>query len=345
MSLALRFVLAGVLALTAAPLHAAQAATPSATPKPDARSVALARATALLRAGKYDAVRTAMSAFLAKHPGDLSAELLLAVACAFLGDNDTAVAAFDLAGSIPARYAGLAAKTYADAAVAALKAKDNTKAVALATKSLALQKTVNSLFIRGTAHANAQHYAEAIADLEAAKAKATEGRADAATLNAIDSSLATSYIFGGQPDKGLALAQTLKGRDPGNTRIDDALAAYYNQQAVVMMKAGDRDGAVTMLEKAAATVPSRAVALYVQAANVLSQGTPIDWLRVKAEADKALALDPNDARANYVAAIALANSGNRVAAIPLLQKAKANSGSDPALSADIDTALSKLSAK
>jgi len=342
LSLGFRLVLAGALALFATPLHAVVAATPAATPKPDARSLALAQATTLLRAGRYDAARTAMRAFLAKHPGDRGAELLLGVAAAFLGDNDAAVAAFDLAGTIPQRYAPLASKTYSDAAVDALKAKDNAKAVALANKSLGLQKNVNGLFLRGTAYGNAQRYPEAIADLEAAKAKATEGHADAATMNAIDGSLATSYIFGGQFDKGLALVQALKGRDPGNTRMDDALAAYYNQQAIAAMNAGDRDGAVAMLEKAATTLPSRAVALYVQGANVLSQGTSVDWPRVKAEADKALALDSNDARANYVAGIALANSGNRPAAIPFLQKAKANAGTDAALGADIDAALSKL---
>ncbi|MBV8300003.1 MAG: hypothetical protein JO083_10720, partial [Candidatus Eremiobacteraeota bacterium] len=50
------------------------------------------------------------------------------------------------------------------------------------------------------------------------------------------------------------------------------------------------------------------------------------------------------ARANYVAGIAVANGGDSKAAIPLLQKAKANAGSDASLNADIDAALKKLSA-
>jgi len=315
-----------------------QAATPSTKPT----AAPLARANALLRAGKYEAARTAIRGYLSKHPGDRDAELLLGVASSFLNDSDLAVAAYDSAGSIPARYAAVAAKAYADAAVEALKAKDNAKAIALASKSLTLQKSVNSLFIRGTAYANAQRYPEAIADLERAKTQATEGHADAATLNAIDSSLATSYIFGGQSDKGVALAQAVKQRDPANTRVDDTLAAYYNQRAVAAMQAGDKEGAVSILEKAAVSVPSRAVVLYVQAANVLSQGANADWKRVKAEADKALALDPNDARANYVAGIALANQSDRNGAISFLKKAKANAGSDASLNADIDTALKKL---
>jgi tetratricopeptide (TPR) repeat protein len=225
-----------------------------------------------------------------------------------------------------------------------LKAKNWDRAIALSDKALALQQNVNTLFIQGSAYANDQKYPQAIAALEKAKALASAGgvKADTATLNAIDASLATSYVFGGQPDKGLAIAKALKQRDPSNTRVDDTLAVYYNNQAAALLKAGKKDEAVTSLESAATTVPSRAVVMYVQAANVLSQGDKPDWKRVKAETDKALAIDPNDAKANYVAAIALANQGDAKGALPLLQKAKANAGSDASLNADIDTALKKL---
>jgi cytochrome c-type biogenesis protein CcmH/NrfG len=111
------------------------------------------------------------------------------------------------------------------------------------------------------------------------------------------------------------------------------------------MKAGKQMDAVADLENAAKALPSRAAVLYIQAANVLSQGSKPDWKAVKAEADKALALDPNDPRANYVSGIALANSGDGKGAILLLQKAKQNVGSDTTLSGQIDTALSKLQPK
>ena len=309
------------------------------------RSNDVNQANALIRAGKYADAKTALQSYLTGHPNDKDAEALLGVADTYLNDAQGAATAFDAAGTIPERFKVVAAKAYADAAVDALKAKNNDQAIALSDKALALQQNVNTLFIQGTAYANAQKYPQAIADLEKAKAQATAGHADAATLNAIDASLATSYIFGGQPDKGMAIAKQLKQRDPSNTRVDDTLAAYYNQEAVAAMKAGKKTEAVTDLETAAKAVPSRAVVLYVQAANVLSQGDKPDWKAVKAEADKALALDPNDARANYVAGIALANSGDSKGAIPLLQKAKANAGSDASLNADIDAALKKLGQK
>jgi tetratricopeptide (TPR) repeat protein len=302
------------------------------------------QANALIRAAKYDEAKTELQAYLTGHPGDKDASALLGVADYYLKDHAGAAAAFDAAGTIPDRFKTVAAQAYSEAAVDALKAKNNDQAIALADKALALQPNVNTLYIQGTAYANAQKYPQAIADLEKAKAQATTGRADAATLDAIDSSLATSYVLGGEVDKGLALAKAVKARNPSNTRVDDALASYYNQQAIAAMQAGKKADAVSNLEAGARAVPSRAVALYVAAANVLSQGDKPDWKAVKAEADKALALSPNDARANYVAGIAVANGGDGKAAIPLLQKAKANAGSDASLNADIDAALKKLSA-
>jgi len=302
----------------------------------------LVSANGMIRAGNYAGAKTLVESYLAAHPNDPSAEALLGVADGFLNDADAAATAFDAAGTIPPAFKAVAAKAYADAAVDALKAKNNDHAIALAQKALALQPSVNAMFIEGTAYANAQQYPQAIAALEKAKAQASEGHADAKTLNAIDASLVTSYLFGGQPDKGAALAKAVKQRDPSNTQIDTALGAYYSQQAATAMKAGKKDEAVADLEAGAQAVPSRGAVMYVSAANVLAQGDKPDWKRVKAEADKALTLDPNNANANYIAGVALANAGDSKSAIPYLQKAKANVGTDASLSTQIDAALKKL---
>ncbi len=249
----------------------------------------LVGANALIRGGKYGEARTEIEAYLTGHPGDTKANALLGVADEYLNESAAAAAAFDQAGTVPDQFKVVAAKAYADAAVEALKARNNDQAIALAGKALAYQQNVNTLYIRGTAYANAQRYPEAIADLEKAKAQATAGHADAKSLNAIDTSLAMSYILAGQADKGVALAKSVKQRDPANTRVDDALAVYYNRQADAASKAGKIDEAVGDLESAAQTIPSRAAVLYVQAANFLAQGAKPDWKRVKAEADKALA--------------------------------------------------------
>jgi tetratricopeptide (TPR) repeat protein len=136
----------------------------------------------------------------------------------------------------------------------------------------------------------------------------------------------------------------VKRRDPSNTRGDDALTAYYNQQATTAVQAGKGDQAVADLEAGAHAVPSRAAAMYTYAANVVARNakTPDDWKKVKSEVDKALALDPNNAQANFIAGIALGNSGDKAGATAALQKAKANVGSDNDLSGKIDTALAQL---
>jgi len=176
-------------------------------------------------------------------------------------------------------------------------------------------------------------------------AQASTGKSDQSTIDTIDSGLVTAYLLGGQPDKGLALAKEVKKRDPSNARIDDAMAGYYNQQASTAMTAGKKDQAVASLEAGALAVPTRAALMYTQAANILAAGTSPDWKKVKAEADKALAVDPNDGHANFLAGVALANSGNKAGAIPLIQKAKANAGSDAKLASDADAALKQLGQK
>jgi TonB family protein len=305
----------------------------------------MAQANALVRAGKYDDAKTHLQAYLTGHPGDKDAQALLGVADFYLKDAAGASAAFDAAGTIPDRLKSVAANAYADAAVDALKAKNNDQAIALSDKALALQANVNTLYIRATAYANSGKYASAISDFEKAKAQASSGKSDAATMNAIDSGLVTAYLFGGQTDKGIALAKDVKRRDPSNTRVDEAMAGYYNQQATTAMQAGKKDQAVAMLEAGAQAVPSRAASLYLQAANILSSGTTPDWKKVKAEADKALAVDPNEGHANYIAGVALANSGDKTGAITLIQKAKANAGSDAKLLTDAEAALKQLGVK
>jgi TonB family protein len=304
------------------------------------------QANALIRAGKYAGAKTELNAYLTGHPGDKDAEALLGVADAYLNDSGDAATAFDAAGTIPDRFKAVAAKAYADAALDALKAHMNDQASALADKSLALQQSADVYYIRGTAEANAMKYAASVADLEKARQQvASAPHPDQKSIDAIDASLATAYVMSGQTDKGIALAQQVKEHDPSDTRIDDALVAYYNGEAATAVQGGKRDVAVADLETGAKTVPSHAVAFYTQATNVLAGGTSPDWKKVRAEADKALAVDPNSALANYLGGVAAANGGDRTAAIAYLQKAKANAGSDAKLASDADTALQKLGAK
>lgn len=235
------------------------------------------------------------------------------------------------------------AKALADAAVDALKAKDNEKARDLAAQAIALQPSVNAIFLHGVACGNLEDWPCAIADLEKGKSMAAAGGADAQTLDAIDRNMARAYLFGGRSQEGLDLAAQLKSRDPSSAaEMDGVVAAYFKNQAVAKMKGGDADGAEALLERGAKLAPTSAAKLYVQAANLLAQKAPPDWNAVEAEARKALAADPGDAQANYVVGIARGNSGDKAGAIAFLQKAQANAGADAELKGDADAALKKL---
>jgi Flp pilus assembly protein TadD len=259
-------------------------------------------------------------------------------ACVLTGMGTLSVAA-------PAQQPN-SAKALSDAAVDALKAKDNARARALSAQAVALQPDVNNLFVHSVACANLLDWGCAILDLEKAQHMARTGGADPATLNAIDGSLATAYLFGGHAQSGLDLAQELKRRDPGSAvRLDQAIATHFNGEGAAKIKAGDFDGAAAELEHAADLAPHSAPMLYTQAAKVLAEKPQPDWRRVEAEAEKAIAIEPGDGTANYMVGIAKANSGDKAGAIPYLKKAQANPGNDSNLAADTATALKKLGAE
>jgi hypothetical protein len=304
----------------------------------------LDKVTALERAGNYSAAKAQLATYLQGKPDDKDANLLLGVADAFTDDFTASAAAFDKAGTVPAKYQTLAGKTYANAAVAALKANDDDNAIAFASKAIELTPSAQPYNIRGSAEYAQKKYDPAIADLEKARDLATAEKADNHQLAIIETNLTAAYMGAGQTDKGLATAKDVTRLDPSITQTGDIIAQYYNDKASALIKAGDRKGAADQLDAGAAAAPKYAVQLYSNAATILASDTKPDWKVVKAEADKALAIDPNDARSNYVAGVALANDKDTKDALTYLNKAQASAktGNDADLSKQIDAALKQL---
>jgi hypothetical protein len=305
---------------------------------------ALQKVAVLERSGDYAGAKAQATAYLQTNPNDKEANLLLGVAQAFTNDYAAAAAAFDKAGTIPAKYRTLAGKTYSSAAVAALKANDNDSAIAFAGKAIALMPTGEPYNIRGNAEYAQKKYDAAVADLEKARDLAVTEKADNHQLAVIETNLTAAYMGAGQSDKGLASAKDVARLDPSITQTGDIIAQYYNDKATALVKAGDRKGAADALDAGAGAVPKYAVQLYGNAATILASDTKPDWKVVKAEADKALAIDPNDARSNYVAGVALANDKDTKDALTYLNKAQASAktGNDADLSKQIDAALKQL---
>jgi Tfp pilus assembly protein PilF len=305
---------------------------------------ALQQVAVLERNGNYAGAKAQLASYLQTKPDDKEANLLKGVADAFTDDFAAAAAAFDKAGTIPPKYRTLAGKTYSNAAVAALKANDNDGAVAFAGKAIELTPSAEPYNIRGSAEYAQKKYDVAVTDLEKARDLAVAEKADNHQLAVIETNLTAAYMGAGQSDKGLAAAKDVTRLDPTIAQTGDLIAQYYNDKATTLVKAGDRKGAADQLDAGAVAVPKYAVQLYGNAATIRASDAKPDWKVVKAEADKALAIDPNDARSNYVAGVALANDKNAKDALTYLNRAQASAktGSDADLSKQIDAALKQL---
>jgi tetratricopeptide (TPR) repeat protein len=239
-----------------------------------------------------------------------------------------------------AQDTSLAAAAHSSSAADALIAKDNDRAIALATKALNVTVTVDLLYIRGTAYSNDRQFSQAAADLERATAMAVGSHSNTETLNAIKTSLVAVYLFGGQPDRGLALAEQLSRESGRSAQLDRFVESYFDQRTSVPLAAGDRDGAVAALEADARKAPSWSVAAYVQAASILVGSARPDWRRVELEAQKALALDIDSPDANYIVGIAKSNQGDPAGAMPYIQRARLHAG-DPKNIVEAGAALSQ----
>jgi tetratricopeptide (TPR) repeat protein len=226
-----------------------------------------------------------------------------------------------------------------DAAMKAFNTQQYQQAIDLSTKSITAKESIEALYIRGNAYAATGKFPLAIADLEKARGIAVAG-GGGPIVGAIDNSLLTSFMFSGQTDKALAVYHDLKTKNPRDTRIDDVVVQGFQAQAGAAMRAQKIGDAVTALERGATEVPTRAASFYSTAAYYMSTDPKADWKKVQAEAGKALAVDPNNARANFVNGVALANQGDNAGAIASLQKAKA--GTDAQVAKDADAALQQL---
>jgi tetratricopeptide (TPR) repeat protein len=300
----------------------------------------------LNRAGKFAEAQKMGAEYIEAHPTDTEAALQTALAASFNNDPAAAAEFFDKAGTVPERYKGAAAKSYLDEASAKLGAKEYTAAQGYAKKGAALSPGAGSYNILGNADLAAGDTPGAIADFEKAKAAlASDPKSTPAAGATINANLAAAYLKNGDIDKAQAAAAAAKAADP-NKNLDGAFANYYNDKAIAASKAGNTAEAVANFESAAKIDPKDAVVLYLSAANAYGNAAKPDYKGMKTEADKAIALDPTNAKANYIAGVALANDGHAKDAIPYLQKAQASAkaGTDTQLQTQIASALKSVGA-
>jgi len=299
----------------------------------------------MIHAGNFSGAKTKIDAYLLSHPGEARAEVDLGLADSFLNDFEGAAAAFDKGGTIPPNYRAVAGKSYAEAAITFSRAKDGKTAVAYGRRAVELTPSFGTYNSLGFAeYANAD-YVSAAADLEKARGLAVSEKIPDKTRGLVDLNLTAAYLNAGNLDAATQSAAEARQLDAtlGN-QLDTLMVNYYGTQAKGLYASKKFAEAAVMFEQAAGTIPSQAAFLYAQAAKAYLFGDKPDNLKAKADAEKALALDPGNALAFYAAGVSLANQNKSKDALDYLKKAQdaAKKAGDADLTTQIEAAIKRV---
>jgi TonB family protein len=322
--------------------------TGSATESTETSGNDLDQYARMIAAGNYSGAQSGLKTYVAQHADDTKAQLELGVADADLGQAADATAAFDKAGTIPSNVAPLAARAYGDVAGADLKNNDAAGAVAAAKRSVEIAPGVNGYNTLGLAELSAGSNDAAVADLEKARTlAASDPKIKPQDRARVDGNLISAYLAVGKTDSAKTVAAEAKQIDPNETGSQTAFSNYYIKTAQADAAAGKAGDAAANFEQAAAALPSQAAALYGQAAFAYLNVKPkADYDKAKAAADKALAVDPDDAIANFAAGVAMGNTpGKSDDALVYLNKADASAkkANNTSLSTQIENVIKQLS--
>ena len=220
-----------------------------------------------------------------------------------------AAAEFDKMSSIPARDRGAAAATYSTAAVQ-LQHTNAQQSLAYAQKAVSLAADSNSYFALGVAQLANNQNADAAKTLRQAHdlgggPRTTKERA------VLDSYLIQAYNATGDTSDANTISAELQRISPNmgtSNQTMPTIPASFNQ-ATAAENEGRFDDAVRLYEQTAQSTPGLAVTSYSRAALAIGRMQPPDFKRMKAEADKAVALNPNDPGANAAEGIAVTQLG------------------------------------
>jgi tetratricopeptide (TPR) repeat protein len=299
-----------------------------------------------IRTGKYDQAKSDLATYLQTNPNDTQAYTLLGVANAFGGDPAAASAAFAKAGTIPPQYQTLALQSYEKYATAALNDKKYSDAIDAANRAIALNaNSLQAYYDRGQANMGAQNYTAAIADLQKAQSIAATAKSDAQTISTLAFTLAVAQLDAGQFGEAAQSAKDIYRNDTARSaQLDKFAYTAAMNAAITLANAGQNPNAIGRLESGAAAFPHDAGALTAEAAYIMAIDKKPDWDKVKAEAQKALDLDPNAGKADFVLGVVASQKSDQKTAVDYFNKAKATPdyGSDPSLAKQINDALAKL---
>jgi len=272
----------------------------------------------LIHAGKYDAAKSMVQQALASKPNDATLNQQLATADYFLKDYAGAAAAFERVSSIARPFIPVAAQSYAMAAVK-LAPTDATTAVSFAQKAVALAPSDGTYYILGSAQVQAGDAASAIPNLQKARTMAaTDPKMDTQAKVNIDAALLQAYAKTGDSASAQPIQDEIMKLDPNNTTVKRMIGNQYLATGNASSTAGKHEDALASFLAAAkngdkdVAVTAYASAALEENAIISAQKTaavPNDYLtKMKPYADQALALNPNDALANYALGVAMAGA-------------------------------------
>lgn len=278
----------------------------SGMPAGGSTSAAAGQVAALIRQGQYQAAVSKAQNDLISAPGDQSLRQMLGVAAYRAGDYETAAGAFDKVGTIGAEFRPIAADSLATAAVK-IANSDPTQAEAYAQKALSIESGADQHFALGVVQLAGNQDAAALASLKAAHDEAMSN--PKIPLNSkvnIDAELLQAYLANKDMAGAQATAAEIKRLDPSSNAGARAMATNYIKAGQAAVEAKDTATALNDFNQAAAQGdPDLAVTANTQAALAVAQSAKPDYKQMQTYAEKALAIKPNDAVANFAEGIAL----------------------------------------
>src|SRR5580698_2898637 len=310
-------------------------------------SAAAAQIAALVRQSQYAQAKAKAQMALLNAPDDNSVRALLGIAEYDQGDFVAAAATFDKVPTIGAQYKAAAAQSFAAAAVRSANT-DAAASMVYAQKAMALTPDTNSRFALGVAQLASGDKSAALASLQAAHdAAMRDPKIPKPSKVNIDAELLQADLANGDSQAAEQVAAQIKELDPSSTAGAQAMGVSLIKAGQAAEAAKDFVTALHDFDQAASTGDTTlAVTANVSAAFAIAQGPKPDYKRMQTYADKAIALQPNDAQANFAEGIALTgqwasshDEGTKAKAAAALNRADADAkaSGNETLSLQIET--------
>jgi tetratricopeptide (TPR) repeat protein len=273
-------------------------------------SGAAARVQGLIRSGDYDTARSVAQSALANAPNDRQLIQLLGIADYYAHDYSDAADAFARIPG-PYMYPSVAAQALATAAVV-LSDTDPQRALSYAQRALSIDHSANSRFALGDAQLGNKDYATAIATLQQVRSEqAHDPHVSERDRYRLDEVLLKAYVGNNDVADAQPIVEEMHRLEPSGEAPTAAIGQAYLMQGQAALTAKEYEQAIALFEKVAALGdPRLELEAYDDAAFAVADMPQSNATRLKAYADKALALNADDPRANFMEGIALIEQYN-----------------------------------